>query len=572
MKGWRHFWAALHWRLRATRRAWSFGVTPNMPFLPPGPLPGGAHGQIDEPRSGAEPFRGTLYIRGWALFPSGPPAQLDVWLGGQPLGRARVGLPRPDIEARTGDALAGVSGFDMTADLSEVELGPGEATLRAVATNPHGEQHELPPVAIEIPAGGVDGERDDDELDPPAARTPRPAGGDGRQVLVCTHQLNLGGAQLYLLDLLRALLDEGSIQPTVVSALDGILREELEELGIPVHISSLVPLDDLSSHIGRVEELAAWAEGRGFEAVFVNTATAFAFPGAEAAAELGIPAVWAIHESFPPAVLWSNLDPRIRQRAEKTLSEAALAIFEAGATRRLFEPPLRQGRGTVLPYGLDFGPIDVARSEFDRAAARREAGIPDDAEVVLCVGTIEPRKAQLPLAQAFGEIAGAHPRARLVFVGARDDQDSEALADFVAASGLDDDIELVPVTPDVHPWYQLADLLVCASDIESLPRTVLEAMAFETPVLATSVFGLPELIDDGETGWLCEPRDMPALAAALDRALNSSVEERQRIGRAARQLVERRHALDAYAREVARLLNQVASGDAPDISAHAPAG
>ncbi len=569
MKRLRHLWAALYWRLRATRRVWTLGVTPSMPFLPPGPLPGGAHGQIDEPRPGAEPHRGTLYVRGWALFPSGPPAQLELWLGRKSLGRARIGLARPDIEGRTGDPLAGVSGFDMMADLSELDLKPGEATLRAVATNPHGERHELPPIPVEIPAGG---EADhDDELEPPAPRTPLPPARRGRQVLFCTHQLNLGGAQLYLLDLLRELVEGGSIQPTVVSALDGILREELEGLGIPVHISSLAPLDDLSSHIGRVEELAVWAEGRDFEAVFVNTATAFSFPGAEAAAVLDIPAVWAIHESFPPAVLWSNLDPRIRQRAEVALSGAALAIFEADATRRLFEPPLREGRGMVLPYGLDFGPIEAARAEFDQAVARREAGIPEDAEVILCVGTIEPRKAQLPLAQAFGSIAAAHPRARLVFVGARDDQDSEALADFVAASGLGERVDLVPVTPDVHPWYQLADLLVCASDIESLPRTVLEAMAFETPVLATNVFGLPELIDDGETGWLCEPRDMPALAAALGRALDSSPEERRRIGRASRELVMRRHDLPAYGRRIAELLAKVAAGKTP-TAADATAG
>lgn len=555
--------AAFYWRLRATRRLWNVGVTPDMSFLPP-ELTGRAMGQIDEPRPGAKPHRETLHVRGWALFPSGPPARLDLQLGKQPLGPARVGLRRADIESRTGDPLAGVSGFELTADLSEFEMDAGTTMLRAVAISTHGKRHELPPVPIEIPAGGVgEGHDQDDLLEPPPARTPKPATRGGRRVLVCTHQLNLGGAQLYLMDLLRALLEEGSIEPTVVSAIDGVLREQLEELGVPVHISSLVPLEDLSSHIGRVEELVVWAEGRDFEAVFVNTATAFSFPGAEVAAELGIPAIWAIHESFSPAVLWSSLDPRIRRRAEKALSEAAAAIFEAEATKRIFDGIVAEGRGLVLPYGLDFGPIDSARSEFDQVAARREVGIPENAEVILCVGTIEPRKAQLPLAQAFGSIADAHPRAKLVFVGARDDQDSRALADFVAASGLGERVELIPVTPDVHPWYQLADLLVCASDIESLPRTVLEAMAVETPVLATSVFGLPELIDDGETGWLCEPRDVPALAAALERALNSSSEERRRIGRAARELVVRRHDLDAYGREVARLIDQAATGETP---------
>ena len=65
----------------------------------------------------------------------------------------------------------------------------------------------------------------------------------------------------------------------------------------------------------------------------------------------------------------------------------------------------------MLPYGLDLAPIDAGREHFDPAAARREAGIPEDAELVICVGTVEPRKAQLPLAQAFELIAESHPDA-----------------------------------------------------------------------------------------------------------------------------------------------------------------
>jgi D-inositol-3-phosphate glycosyltransferase len=568
VKSLRARWAALDWRLKATRRLWSLGVTSDMPFLPPGPLGPGAHGQIDEPEPGKRIDTESLYVRGWALFPNGPPAQVEIWLDEQPLGRARVGLRRPDIEKRTGDALAGVSGFELIGDLSKREATPGEAILRAVATGTEGERHDLPPVAIE-PVVSKD---EDLELPPPAARTARASGGRGRRLLVCTHQLNLGGAQFYLLDLLRELVAQGAAEPTVVSALDGVLRTDVEALGIPVHISGLAPLEDISSHIGRVEELVAWAEGRNFEAAFVNTATAFSFPGAEAAIELGIPAIWAIHESFPPPVLWSGLSRSIRERAERALSEAAVAIFEADATRRLFEPPLPPGRGLVLPYGLDLEPIEAARASFDPAAARREAGIPEDAEVVLCVGTIEPRKAQLPLAQAFGSICARHPRARLVLVGGRDDADTEAVTEFVAAAGLSERVDVVPVTPDVLPWYQMADLLVCASDIESLPRTVLEAMAFETPVLATNVFGLPELIDDGETGWLCEPREMLALASALERALSSSEEERLRIGKAGRALVVRRHSLEGYGREVGRLIADAIAGRAPSGGEHAASG
>ena len=149
---------------------------------------------------------------------------------------------------------------------------------------------------------------------------------------------------------------------------------------------------------------------------------------------------------------------------------------------------------------------------------------------MLCVGTVEPRKAQVPLVQAFNLIADRHPKARLVLVGGRDSDESLVLSDYIAACGATDRIDLIPITPDVQPWYGLADLLVCASDIESLPRTVLEAMAWETPVLATNVYGLPELIDDGETGWLCAPRDVVALAEALDQALSSTEGERKLMG------------------------------------------
>jgi len=75
-------------------------------------------------------------------------------------------------------------------------------------------------------------------------------------------------------------------------------------------------------------------------------------------------------------------------------------------------------------------------------------------------------------------------------------------------------------------------------------------------VLATEVFGLPELIDDGETGWLCPPRDIEGLATSLDRALSSSPAERARIGAAARAVVQERHSLPEYGRQIGELLTR----------------
>jgi glycosyltransferase involved in cell wall biosynthesis len=147
-------------------------------------------------------------------------------------------------------------------------------------------------------------------------------------------------------------------------------------------------------------------------------------------------------------------------------------------------------------------------------------------------------------------------------VGGRDDVESRTLEQYIESAGLTDRVKLIPITPDVQPWYGLADFLVCASDLESLPRTVLEAMAWETPVLATDVFGVSELIVDGETGWLCEPRDLDSLSTGLDRMLRSAPEQRQVIGSASRSLVEDRHRLDRYCRQIADLLERATKSGA----------
>jgi D-inositol-3-phosphate glycosyltransferase len=438
-----------------------------------------------------------------------------------------------------------MAGFELVADLAEWPGPDGDTTLRVIATSVTGERLELEPTPVTVGP-----KRLSTHPSNPVSRSERL---EGPPILVFTHQLDLGGAQLYLRELLSELVKHRSADPVVVSAIDGAVRGELEEPGIPVYISGAVPVDDSRAYARRVQELAAWAEGGGFKAALINTATGLSLPGASVAAELGIPAIWTIHESVAPSLLWSYMDPDVRHRGEEALSEAASLVFQAEGTQRLYESATSPDRCVRLNGGVDLPPIDAERDGFDRAAARLEAGIPADADLVLCVGTVEPRKAQIPLAQAFNLIADRHPRARLAIVGCRNDPYSTLLGSHCDRERID----LVPVSPDVQRWYGMADIYVCASDIESLPRTVIEAMAWEKPTLATSIFGLTELIEDGKTGWLVEPRDVAALAAGLDRALSSGAQERATMGRAARALVEQRHTAEDHALAFARLLDEV---------------
>jgi len=309
---------------------------------------------------------------------------------------------------------------------------------------------------------------------------------------------------------------------------------------------------------GQVNELVAWARPQGFNSVLVNTVVSF--PGPEVAVRLGIPFVWAIHESYKPHVLWTvahaspGAHPQIRRNVTDALGKAAAVVFEAEATRILYQSYGDPDRFIIVPYGIDVVQIDHYRASFDKGAARGRLGIPKSATVILCMSTIEPRKSQVVLLQAFREIAEAHSDAFLILVGDTGSPYGEAVRSYVMAAGLEHRVLISPVVPEPYEWYASADLFVCPSDVESLPRCVLEAMAFEVPVLATEVFGLPELINDGETGYLCRPCDLGALTLALERVLSEPAEKRRRVARNGAALVRRRHDSRGYADVYLRLM------------------
>jgi D-inositol-3-phosphate glycosyltransferase len=235
-------------------------------------------------------------------------------------------------------------------------------------------------------------------------------------------------------------------------------------------------------------------------------------------------------------------------------------VFPAEATRRLFLADADPERLVTIPYGVELEEIDGAP---DRSAARRLLGIAPDARLVLCLGSIEPRKSQAMLATAFAAIADRHPRAQLALVGATEDAYCAdyrvALREFVARAGLEHRIRIEPVTDDPYSWHAAADALVCASDIEALPRVVVEAMVSRTPVLSTRVFGVPELIEDAGTGYLCDTRDSASLAAGIDRVLSAPAEEVAAVTQAAAQQARERHDPTAYAATMAALLETTAA-------------
>ncbi len=135
---------------------------------------------------------------------------------------------------------------------------------------------------------------------------------------------------------------------------------------------------------------------------------------------------------------------------------------------------------------------------------------------VVYAGVLRPGKGVHLLIEAFAQ--AAPPEATLYVVG--EPQNAEYAAQLVAqaqALGVAERVRFVGKVPqrELAAYFARARVAALPSFSEGLPRVVLEAMLTGTPVIGTRVGGIPELIRDGETGWLIPPGDVPALAEAL---------------------------------------------------------
>jgi glycosyltransferase involved in cell wall biosynthesis len=338
---------------------------------------------------------------------------------------------------------------------------------------------------------------------------------------------------------------------------DGPLREELVTHGIPVHVTAGLPDASAESYECRVQELTAILTLLGPDAVLCNTIDTFFI--ASAAQRLGIPVVWAVHEHFPLDVWWPYRTDHTKggfafESLLGALRSADKLVFEAEATRVLYREMLETDNGATIYYGVDTEPIEQYKTRHSRMAVRRELGVDDDCVLTLSVGIFEPRKAQAAIVEVFSRMVSRYGSLGLLLVGAGKTPYTENLRSFVDALGFDKGQVLIrPVARDIWRYYLAADLLVSAADIESMPRTFLEAMAFDLPIVTTDVGGCKELVLDGVTGWTTKPKTSVGLEIAWERALSNRSQWAD-FARVGRLLLERRHDSARHSSSVAQIL------------------
>jgi glycosyltransferase involved in cell wall biosynthesis len=517
-------------------------------------------GHLHQPRAG-ESVGEVFPVRGWATRRHDAVGRLDVLVNGEYVGRARLGLPNPGLEVERPEPGCIISGFEYWVDLTSVSSATSTAKLQLVAGSSNGRPVALfeRVLRVKAPAPATDrseraavhGHRREQLLS--TIVTPRSS---DLNLVVFTHQLDYGGGQFWLEEFLKQAGAGSRFACTVISFKDGPLRESAERRGIAVHITDEPPVDDPERYEGRITELAALVVGGGHNVALVNTAHVFS--GADVAARLSLPTVWAVHESFPPPVLMtiafpSPMDPGVLDAARSAMEAADALVFEAAATRDLYADWAKPGHSVVVPYGVDTGEIRNYAQIVSRDVARAEVDVRPESRMILVMGTIEQRKAQTRIAQAFARIADDLPEWELVFVGDTKSDYSQALRKYIGEVGLTHRCRIAPIDSDTYRWYRSADLLLSASDVESLPRSMLEAMSFGVPVVSAAVFGVPELVTDGESGFLFEPNDLDALVAAFRRVLALDASQLTRVGAAGQRHVFEHYDSSGYADELLRI-------------------
>jgi len=181
-----------------------------------------------------------------------------------------------------------------------------------------------------------------------------------------------------------------------------------------------------------------------------------------------------------------------------------------------------------------------------RDAVRRQLGIPPDALVIGSVGRMVTLKDFTTLLRAAESLAHETPELRVLLVGSGPDLSS--LQDYVSNSFQLAGRVVFPGTVDhVARMLNAMDIFVLPTLMEGMSNTLLEALAVGLPVVATRVGGNPEVVAEGECGYLFTPQDVPELICQLRTLLRDS-RLRADFGRAARERALRQFSLECMLR------------------------
>lgn len=323
-----------------------------------------------------------------------------------------------------------------------------------------------------------------------------------RSVLLVVTDTRRGGAPLRLASLAKGMQERGWRCHLVSLMPAGAVLGEVAAAGIPTTnlnvtgwrsaISGFFTLRKIiNQHKPAIVQSALW---------HANLFARFAALGTGAVVVSG-------HESVDPhkPLLRTLLD-----RATGAAAHGHTAVAEAVATEVAHRDGVPRERIAVIPLGKD----PTTYLGKDKATARNALGLAIDPPTVGWVGRMHPVKRLPLLLQAVSLL----PRWQLVIAG--DGPERNNVQQVALDLGIHDRVKFLGELPDVTDALMAMDVFCLVSEWEGLPTAMLEAMAAGLPVIATSVGGIPEVIDDGVNGLLiAEPR-AESVARGIEQALS----------------------------------------------------
>ena len=340
------------------------------------------------------------------------------------------------------------------------------------------------------------------------------------------------GSETLLLDLL-AHLDPARIRP-VVWCNGTEMAEACRNAGFKTHRTDFTYYFDAGSppfspwaYAALVREGAALARQAGARVLHANSA---------APTQWLVPVARTLHL---PLLSHLHIGYLRRSRYALLLHQADLIV---GVSRQVLDDPVRDGippsRTHVIYNGIDFARLDATGPTL-----RTTLGIPPGAPIIGTAGSLIPRKGHGTLLRAIAQLNGP---VHLLIAG--DGPDRGTLQQLATTLGLAARVHFLGQQDAMAPFYRACDLFALASRAESFGLVLAEAGYMGRPAVATRVGGIPEVVEDGETGLLVPPDDATALAAALSQLLQDN-EGRARMGDAARARVIQRFSVGRMAAE-----------------------
>lgn len=371
---------------------------------------------------------------------------------------------------------------------------------------------------------------------------------NGLRVLHLTHYAELYGANRSLLDLVRTTRDAGQLDPFVVLAVDGPLRQALTDLGIAHAVVPFVPWMHKRVLMGGPHHrlLQRWRHHKaGMERDRINTeqvnvlldlarrhriqlvhANSSVIPlGGAVARSLGVPFVWHIRE-LPFKHYGFHVDGGTRRYAtELSKADALIALSKAVATD-ITTVSGATDRITVVPNGV------VHRERLHRLRIENDGrwrSVPTFN--FLSAGLFHRSKMQEEVVSAFAKVHRQYPSTALYLAG---DGDMDRVRALARTSGAVHAIHFLGFVPDMDSLLATSHAVVQCSRHEALGRITLEAMAHGLPVIGHASGATPELIQHDTNGLLYQdPQDLEATMLRLAGDHHAA----QRMGNAGQDMV-----------------------------------